>query len=88
MAGRRMKRLRALFFYVQHLLGIGHLARASRIAAALAEDGFDVTVVTGGTPVAGFPGTGRRTLSTLPPVTSGDEGFSGLVDAAGQARRR
>ena len=34
-----------VFFYVQHLLGIGHLARASRIAAALAEDGFDVTVV-------------------------------------------
>ena len=45
-----------VFFYVQHLLGIGHLARASRIARALAEDGFDVTVVTGGMPVAGFPG--------------------------------
>jgi hypothetical protein len=33
-----------IFFYVQHLLGIGHLARASRIATALAEDDFDVTV--------------------------------------------
>jgi len=40
-----MKRL-SVFFYVQHLLGIGHLARASRIAAALADDGFDVTVIT------------------------------------------
>lgn len=45
-----------VLFYVQHLLGIGHLARVSRIAAALARDAFDVTVVTGGLPVPGFPG--------------------------------
>ncbi|RNJ46368.1 glycosyl transferase [Mesorhizobium erdmanii] len=77
-----MKRLRA-FFYVQHLLGIGHLARASRIAAALADDGFDVTVVTGGPPIAGFPGPGVKSV-TLPPVTSGDNGFSGLVDLQGK----
>ena len=49
-----------ILFYVQHLLGIGHLARASRVAGALAEDGFAVTVVTGGTPVPGFPGRGSR----------------------------
>ncbi|AZO32201.1 MULTISPECIES: glycosyltransferase family protein [Mesorhizobium] len=77
-----MKRLRA-FFYVQHLLGIGHLARASRIAAALVDDGFDVTVVTGGAPIAGFPGPGVKSV-TLPPVTSGDEGFSALVDLQGK----
>ncbi|MEI5678398.1 MULTISPECIES: glycosyltransferase family protein [unclassified Mesorhizobium] len=77
-----MKPLR-VFFYVQHLLGIGHLARASRIAAALAHDGFDVTVVTGGAPVAGFPGPGVKSV-TLAPVTSGDEGFSGLVDLQGK----
>jgi glycosyltransferase involved in cell wall biosynthesis len=52
-----------VFFYVQHLLGIGHLARASRIARALAEDGFDVTMVTGGTPVSGFPGPEVRHLA-------------------------
>jgi predicted glycosyltransferase len=28
--------------YVQHLLGIGHLARVSRIAAALSEAAIDV----------------------------------------------
>ena len=77
-----MKQLRA-FFYVQHLLGIGHLARASRIAAALVDDGFDVTVVTGGAPIAGFPGPGVKSVA-LPPVTSGDEGFSGLVDLQGK----
>jgi predicted glycosyltransferase len=71
-----------VFFYVQHLLGIGHLARASRIARALAEDGFDVTVVTGGTPVAGFPGPLVHHVA-LPPITAGDAGFSGLVDLEG-----
>ena len=76
-----MKPLR-VFFYVQHLLGIGHLARASRIAAALVDDDFDVTVVTGGVPVTGFPGPGVKSVA-LPPVTSGDEGFSGLVDLQG-----
>jgi predicted glycosyltransferase len=72
-----------VFFYVQHLLGIGHLARASRIAAALVEDGFDVTVVTGGAAVAGFPAASVKTLA-LPPVVSGDQGFSGLADLEGK----
>ncbi|MCW0000929.1 glycosyl transferase [Pararhizobium sp. YC-54] len=71
------------FFYVQHLLGIGHLARASRIARALAEDGFDVTVVTGGTPVTGFPGPLVHHVA-LPPITAGDAGFSGLADIDGK----
>lgn len=71
-----------VFFYVQHLLGIGHLARASRVAAALAASGFRVTVATGGTPVAGFPGDTVVHVA-LPAVTARDEGFSGLVDAHG-----
>jgi predicted glycosyltransferase len=73
---------RRVFFYVQHLLGIGHLARASRIAKALVERDFDVTMVTGGLPVAGFPGEGVTTVA-LPAVAAGDKGFSGLCDAAG-----
>ncbi len=72
-----------VFFYVQHLLGIGHLARASRIASALGDDGFDVTVVTGGAPVSAFPAPAARVLS-LPPVAAGDSGFSGLIDFQGQ----
>jgi predicted glycosyltransferase len=72
-----------VFFYVQHLLGIGHLARASRIAQALAEDGFEVTMVTGGKPVAGFPGPGIANI-VLPAILSGDAGFSGLTDAEGK----
>lgn len=73
---------RRVFFYVQHLLGIGHLARASRIAKTLVERDFDVTMVTGGLPVAGFPGEGVKTVA-LPAVAAGDKGFSGLSDAAG-----
>ncbi len=79
--------------YVQHLLGIGHLARTSRIASALMAEGAEVTVVTGGLPVPGFPAAGTAHLA-LPAVASGS-GFSGLVDDRGQpvddafkARRR
>lgn len=71
-----------VFFYVQHLLGIGHLARASRIAAALASDNFDVTVVTGGSQVAGFPGPGVKSV-VLPALIAGNAGFAGLADKQG-----
>jgi len=71
-----------VFFYVQHLLGIGHIARASRIANAMAKDGFDVTVVTGGLPVPGFPAEGLKTIA-LPAVVASNAGFSGLADANG-----
>lgn len=71
-----------VLFYVQHLLGIGHLARASRIADALVRNGFDVTMVTGGLPVPGFPGPAVRHVA-LPAIAAGAEGFSALVDASG-----
>jgi len=71
-----------IMLYVQHLLGIGHLARTSRIATALAAAGASVTVVTGGSPVAGFPGPGIDHIA-LPPIAA-DEGFLNLVDAEGQ----
>lgn len=72
-----------VLFYVQHLLGIGHLARASRIAQALARDGFEVTMVTGGLPVPGFPGPGVAHVA-LPAIAAGAEGFADLVDEAGR----
>lgn len=71
-----------VLFYVQHLLGIGHIARASLVASALAEDGFEVTMVTGGLPVPGFPGPGINHIRLMPEVTS-REGFSGLQDIDG-----
>ncbi|MBA8841757.1 putative glycosyltransferase [Ochrobactrum sp. RH2CCR150] len=85
MAAKQMRQSTArprVLFYVQHLLGIGHLARASRIARALTQDGFDVTMVTGGMPVPGFPGPEVNHVA-LPAIASGDAGFSGLADAFG-----
>lgn len=71
-----------VFFYVQHLLGIGHLVRASRIAKAMAQAGLDVTVVTGGSIIDGFPGEGVRHVQ-LPVILSSNSSFSGLSDATG-----
>lgn len=70
-----------VFFYVQHLLGIGHLIRASRIARALASGGFEVTMVAGGPPVEGFPGSGIS-LIALPPIRAA-AGFADLEDTTG-----
>ena len=76
-----------VLFYVQHLLGIGHVARASRVAGALAEDGFAVTVVTGGTPVPGFPGAGVESV-TLPTDRRCRSGIFRIDRRVGQADRR
>lgn len=72
-----------VLFYVQHLLGIGHLARASRISRALLDAGMQVTLVTGGLPVPGFPGPDIPHLA-LPPVAVADGGFKGLFDGDAQ----
>ena len=37
-----------VLLYVQHLLGIGHLKRAMTLARALAAEGLEVTVASGG----------------------------------------
>jgi predicted glycosyltransferase len=73
-----------VLIYVQHLLGIGHLARVSRIATAMSEAQIDVTVVSGGLPIAGFPAAGIK-LIQLPAIRARDTAFSELVDAEGNA---
>jgi predicted glycosyltransferase len=76
-----------VFFYVQHLLGIGHLKRAATLAGALRGAGFDVTLASGGAPVEGIP------VLQLPSASSPD--FKQLLDEDGKpvddawkARRR
>lgn len=73
----------SVLVYVQHLLGIGHLARASLIADGLRKAGLRVKLVLGGPPVSGFPTPGIETVA-LPPVRAGQGGFSELVDLAGE----
>lgn len=72
-----------VLFYVQHLLGIGHLTRATRVAQAMVDRGMQVLMVTGGKSVAGWPGPGIPQL-VLPPLSVADEGFAGLVGADGR----
>lgn len=72
-----------VLFYVQHLLGIGHLRRAAAIARALDRDGFAVTFVSGGERVPGLELGGAR-LEQLPPARSGDGRFGSVVDDEGR----
>lgn len=60
-----------VFFYVQHLLGIGHLRRAATLARAISAGGFDVLLVSGGAPVDGLALGGAR-LHQLPPLRAAD----------------
>src|SRR6185437_5975515 len=71
-----------VFFYVQHLLGIGHLRRAAAITRALERHGLTVAFVAGGEPVSGLD-LGGAELVQLPPARAGDSGFGSIVDAAG-----
>jgi predicted glycosyltransferase len=72
-----------VMFYVQHLLGIGHLKRASLIARAMADAGMDVSVVLGGREITGIDFSGcARVL--LPSAHAADETFKTLLDEAGK----
>ena len=74
-----MKRPRILF-YVQHLLGIGHIKRASLLVKAWVDAGFTVNVVSGGEPVEQF-GFHQAEVFQLPAVKAADAKFSALVDS-------
>ncbi len=73
-----------VFIYVQHLLGIGHLKRAAVLARALAAQGLDVTLASGGFAVPGLGVEGARFVQ-LPPAGAADMSFKSLVDEHGAA---
>lgn len=73
---------RRILFYVQHLLGIGHLKRASAIARAAAEHGLEMVVASGGHPVPGVD-FGNARVVQLPPVSAADGSFAVLLDQTG-----
>ena len=68
-----------IFFWVQHLLGIGHLKRTATLARAFRRAGMDVTVVSGGHEVPGLD-IGGAELIQLPPVRAADKYFKVLID--------
>lgn len=71
-----------VLFWVQHLLGTGHVQRTLAIAAALAARGALPTVVLGGAslPVRHAPGV---EVLRLPGLRAGPGGFTDLRDAQG-----
>ena len=71
--------VKRVFFYVQHLLGIGHLRRAATLARAMVAAGLDVIVVSGGHEIPGLNIDGAR-LVQLPATRATDIYFKMLVD--------
>lgn len=72
-----------VMFYVQHLLGVGHVRRAELISNALVQQGFAVHVILGGDDVSGitFPGS---QVHRLPSARAADSSFSTIVDSQGK----
>lgn len=65
-----------VLMYCQHVLGIGHLVRSAEIARALSHHA-DVTFVSGGAAVGGFPFPAGVELVQLPAIRT-DEDFGAL----------
>lgn len=72
-----------VLIWVQHLLGTGHFKRAATLAEAMAADGIDVTLVSGGPPVDWIKPEGVR-LEQLPGIRARDRQFSAMVDLDGR----
>ncbi|CCQ74921.1 glycosyltransferase family protein [Magnetospira sp. QH-2] len=70
---------RPVLIHVQHLLGIGHIARAAAIARALAASGVETVVAHGGFPNPNIDFGGAH-MEFLPPVRATDASFQTLVD--------
>jgi predicted glycosyltransferase len=74
----------AVLFYVQHLLGIGHLRRAIRLVEALTKEGVRVTLVSGGDKPPELAGAAAERVVQLAPIRARDAGFTDLVDSDGR----
>ncbi len=74
---------RRVFFYVQHLLGIGHLKRAATLARAMSDRGLAVTIVSGGNDIPGL-NIGDADFVQLPSTRATDLFFKQLVDEDNQ----
>jgi predicted glycosyltransferase len=74
----------AVLFYVQHLLGIGHLRRALRLVEALTKEGVRVTLVSGGDKLPELAGAVAARVVQLAPIRTRDAGFKDLVDSDGR----
>jgi len=74
----------SVLFYVQHLLGIGHAQRAFRLVEALAREGIEVTLVSGGEPLAWPICVAPARMVQLAPIRARDASFKVLVGPRAQ----
>jgi predicted glycosyltransferase len=72
-----------ILFYCQHLLGLGHLERAARLARALGRAGEPVIFVQGGRPVPDLDLGGAEVVA-LPPLVAANEAASALARPDGR----
>ncbi len=59
-----------IFYYMQHLMGVGHVFRSMRIARALVRQGHELDFVYGGEPIPNFSLEGGQ-VHYLPPLRGG-----------------
>ncbi|WP_120498245.1 glycosyltransferase family protein [Kiloniella sp. EL199] len=71
-----------IFIYVQHLLGIGHLRRASLLAKAMENAGMSVVFASGGRPVS-YLDIGDADFLQLPALHASDNSFKILKNIEG-----
>jgi predicted glycosyltransferase len=74
----------SVLFYVQHLLGIGHLRRALYLVDAMTREGLVVTLVTGGLPLPELVEAKAERVVQLAPIRARDASFKDLIDADGR----
>ena len=72
-----------VLFYVQNLLGIGHLHRASRISRALCQQGARVFVAFGGVPIENMNFGGSAHLLQLPYIYALNSQFTQFQTSQG-----
>jgi predicted glycosyltransferase len=72
-----------ILFYCQHLLGLGHLERAARLARALRRAGEPVVFVQGGRAVPRLD-LGGAEVVPLPPLVAANEAASALATPDGR----
>jgi predicted glycosyltransferase len=75
---------RRVLIAVTHLLGTGHISRATMIAAGLGHAGYEVTLVSGGV-AAPTVGAGPYRFVQLPPVRVVGTDYANLLDESGAA---
>ena len=72
-----------ILFWVQQLLGSGHLKRAATLAEAMAGRGLQVTLTAGGMPMPWLLPHGVEVVQ-LPSIRTSDPSFARLIDAEGR----